>query len=58
MQGHRLATGVPVERNRAAASNAIRTEICRLVVESRIHPVLVVDEAQHLRNDALEDLRC
>lgn len=49
--------GLPVERNRAAAYRAIHTEVCRLAVESRINPVLVVDEAQHLRNDVLEDLR-
>lgn len=49
--------GLPVERNRAAAYRAIHTEVSRLAVESRIHPVLVVDEAQHLRNDVLEDLR-
>lgn len=49
--------GLPVERNRAAAYRAIHSEVCRLAVESRIHPVLVVDEAQHLRNDVLEDLR-
>src|SRR5207344_1820664 len=49
--------GLPVERNRAAAYRAIHTEVCRLAVECRIHPVLVVDEAQHLRNDVLEDLR-
>lgn len=49
--------GLPVERNRASAYRAIHTEVCRLAVECRIHPVLVVDEAQHLRNDVLEDLR-
>jgi len=49
--------GLPVERNRAGAYRAIHTEVCRLAVESKIHPVLVVDEAQHLRNDVLEDLR-
>lgn len=49
--------GLPVERNRAAAYRAIHTEVSRLALESRIHPVLVVDEAQHLRNDVLEDLR-
>jgi general secretion pathway protein A len=49
--------GLPVERNRAAAYRAIHTEVCRLAVECHIHPVLVVDEAQHLRNDVLEDLR-
>ena len=49
--------GLPVERNRAAAYRAIHTEVCRLAVECRIFPVLVIDEAQHLRNDVLEDLR-
>jgi type II secretory pathway predicted ATPase ExeA len=49
--------GLPIERNRASAYRAIHTEVCRLAVECRIHPVLVVDEAQHLRNDVLEDLR-
>lgn len=49
--------GLPIERNRAAAYRAIHSEVSRLVLETRIHPVLVVDEAQHLRNDVLEDLR-
>lgn len=49
--------GMPIERNRAAAYNAIHTEVSRLTLETKIHPVLVVDEAQHLRNDVLEDLR-
>lgn len=49
--------GIPVERNRAAAYRTIHSEISRLVLESKIHPVLVVDEAHHLRNEVLEDLR-
>lgn len=49
--------GIPVERNRASAYRAIHSEISRLVIESKIHPVLVVDEAHHLRNEVLEDLR-
>jgi len=49
--------GLPIERNRASAYRAIHTEVSRLTVETKIHPVLVVDEAQHLRNDVLEDLR-
>lgn len=49
--------GLPIERNRASAYRAIHSEVCRLATECRIHPVLVVDEAQHLRNDVLEDLR-
>jgi hypothetical protein len=33
--------------------------VCRVVVESsRVHPVLVVNEAQHLRNDVLEACGC
>lgn len=48
--------GLPVERNRAGAYRAIHSEVSRLT-ETKIHPVLVVDEAQHLRNDVLEDLR-
>ncbi len=47
--------GLPVERSRAAAYQAIRTEISRLVAEAR--QLLIVDEAHHLRNDVLEDLR-
>jgi general secretion pathway protein A len=49
--------GLPIERNRAGAYRAIHTEVSRLVLETKIHPVLVVDEAQHLRNEVLEDLR-
>lgn len=49
--------GVPPERNRAGASRVIRAEVSRLVTEARQQPVLVVDEAHHLRNDVLEDLR-
>ena len=49
--------GVPPERNRAGASRAIRDEVTRLVTEAKQQPVLVVDEAHHLRNDVLEDLR-
>jgi general secretion pathway protein A len=49
--------GLPIERNRASAYRALHSEVSRLVLETKIHPVLVVDEAQHLRNDVLEDLR-
>jgi len=49
--------GLPIERNRAAAYRAIHTEVSRLTQETKIYPVLVVDEAQHLRNEVLEDLR-
>ena len=36
---------------------AIRAEITRRVCEAKQLPILVIDEAQHLRNDVLEDLR-
>lgn len=49
--------GLPVERSRAALYRQIRAEVTRLVVETRIRPILVVDEAHHLRPDVLEDLR-
>ena len=49
--------GLPIERSRSAAYNAIRTEISRLAIEAKQLPILVVDEAHHLRNDVLEDLR-
>jgi type II secretory pathway predicted ATPase ExeA len=48
---------IPVQRNRATAYRAIHTEVSRLVIESKIQPVLVIDEAHHLRNEVLEDLR-
>jgi general secretion pathway protein A len=49
--------GLPIERSRATAYRAIHNEVSRLTLETKIHPVLVVDEAQHLRNEVLEDLR-
>jgi general secretion pathway protein A len=49
--------GLPTERNRAAALRVIRTEITRLALEAKQRPVLIVDEAHHLRNEVLEDLR-
>ena len=49
--------GLPIERSRATAYHAIHTEVSRLTLETKIYPVLVVDEAQHLRNEVLEDLR-
>ncbi len=49
--------GLPIERSRASAYQAIRNEISRLVTEAKQLPVLVIDEAHHLRNDVLEDLR-
>lgn len=49
--------GLPVERSRAALFRQIRSEVTRMVSEARCRPVLVVDEAHHLRPDVLEDLR-
>ena len=46
-----------LELDGATAYRAIRAEITRLVGEAKQLPVLVIDEAQHLRNDVLEDLR-
>ena len=49
--------GLPIERYRASLYRQIRTEVSRLVAEAHCRPVLVVDEAHHLRRDVLEDLR-
>jgi type II secretory pathway predicted ATPase ExeA len=49
--------GSPTERNRTTALRVIRTEITRLTLEAEQRPILIVDEAHHLRNEVLEDLR-
>ncbi len=49
--------GLPTERNRATAFRVIRAEITRLTLEAKQRPILIVDEAHHLRNEVLEDLR-
>ena len=49
--------GLPTERSRATAYRAIGEEITPRVGEAKPLPVLVIDEAQYLRNDVLEDLR-
>lgn len=49
--------GLPTERSRAALYRVIRAEVTRLCAETKVRPVLVVDEAQHLRSEVLEDLR-
>ena len=49
--------GLEDQRSRAAAWHMIRDEISRLVREARQLPVLIIDEAHHLRGDVLEDLR-
>lgn len=49
--------GLPTERNRAAAFRQIRTEVSRLLLEGKQRPIVIIDEAHHLRNEVLEDLR-
>jgi len=49
--------GLPTERNRAGLFRQIRNEVTRLCSEARQKPILIVDEAHHLRSDVLEDLR-
>lgn len=49
--------GLPTERNRAALYKRIREEVTRLTVDAKIQTVLILDEAQNLRNDVLEELR-
>ena len=51
------ALRLPVQRSRHAAWSAIRGEVTRLNEDRRVTLVLVIDEAHHLRNDTLEDLR-
>jgi type II secretory pathway predicted ATPase ExeA len=45
--------GLATERSRAALYRVIRAEVTRLCLETKVRPVLVVDEAQHLRPDVL-----
>ena len=52
-----LEMGLSVERSRAALFRQIPGEVTRLVTKARCRPVLVIDGAQHLRSDVLEDLR-
>jgi type II secretory pathway predicted ATPase ExeA len=49
--------GLPTERSRAALYRQIRREVSRLCVDAHVAPVLVVDEAHHLRSDVIEELR-
>lgn len=49
--------GLSPERSRAALFRQLRQEVTRLVSEVRCRPIVVIDEAQHLRSDVLEDLR-
>lgn len=49
--------GLQVARSRSALYKSICTEITRLCVETRIQPILFIDEAHCLRSDVLEELR-
>ena len=49
--------GLAPERTRAESFRAMQTEITRLAVEARQQPLLLPDEAQHLRHEVLDDLR-
>ena len=54
-----VAAAFGLERftSRSAAYQAIRNAVSRLVTESRQYPVLIFDEAHHLHNEILEELR-
>jgi len=49
--------GLACERSLASLYRSIRQEVNRLCLESKIKPVLIIDEAQYLRNEVLENLR-
>ncbi|EFK07644.1 general secretion pathway protein-like protein [delta proteobacterium NaphS2] len=49
--------GLTTERSLAALYRSIHMEVNRLCLESKIRPVLIIDEAQYLRNEVLENLR-
>jgi len=49
--------GITTERSLAALYKAIRQEVNRLCLELKIRPILIIDEAQYLRNDVLQNLR-
>lgn len=51
------ALGLSTERSRAALYRSISGEVTRLCVEAKSRPILIIDEAQNLRSDVLEDLR-
>ncbi len=51
------AMGLGHFTTRATAFRGIQAEVTRLVVEGRQYPVLIFDEAHHLHNSILEELR-
>ena len=53
---HTTFSALPAFPARTAACRAIRAEVSRMVAESKLLPVLILDEAHHLRNEVLEEL--
>ena len=51
------ALGLARPFRRASAWRAIQTEVKRLCDDKNLTPFLIIDEAHHLRNETLEDLR-
>lgn len=49
--------GLTTERSLAALYRSIRHEVNRLCLDAKIRPILIIDEAQYLRNEVLENLR-
>lgn len=49
--------GLTTERSLSALYRSIRREVNRLCLDAKIRPILIIDEAQYLRNDVLENLR-
>lgn len=49
--------GLTTERSLAALYRSIRNEVNRLALDAKIIPILIIDEAQYLRNEVLENLR-
>jgi len=48
---------LPTERNRVAAFRQLSNEVTRQLHESKQRPLVILDEAHHLRTEVLEDLR-
>jgi len=49
--------GLAAERNRAALYRQVKNEVTRLATETRTRPLLILDEAQWLRSEVLEEMR-
>lgn len=49
--------GLTTERSLSALYRSIHREVNRLCLDAKMRPILIIDEAQYLRNDVLENLR-